>query len=463
MKTKFFNVCDVIVKNDFCIGCGICSGVCPAQVLEMQFNSFGEYQPIEYKAGCLPTCDICLRACPFWNQDQNEETLAKELFSTDPKIKHNIETGYYIDSYVGYSKKNEQRLDGASGGLATWLLESLFEHNLVDKAISVLSNPEPGKLFKFAVHNSIEEIRYASKSAYYPVELSEVLDYIKNNDDRYVITALPCFSKGLRLATKVNKKFRDRIKFIVGLVCGQSQSKYFAEYLCRLKGGNPKTMDKALFRIKDLNRPASDFGFHFLCKSGNVKTGEIFWNEGMGEIWNDGCFTPNACYFCDDIFAETADVVFMDAWLPEYRSDPQGTNLLIVRNTQIYDLLAHGSNNEEIHLQPIGVNKIIKSQAGVIHKKRNELSYRTQHQSQKTGYYPIKRFLGFYKISALEKIKIKYKEQIRQLGRECFRINKRKKIYNKQIIVLKIFLAVVSKITSLFFRIKHKFLRIIGK
>jgi len=453
---NYRNVCEVIVKNDFCIGCGICASVCPVQVLEMRFNKFGEYQPVEYKDGCLPNCDICLRACPFWNQDQNEDTLTKDLFSSESSINHTKETGYYLESYVGYSELDQQRIRGASGGLATWLLETLFEQKLVDKAISVVPNSDPEKLFKFAVHNSVEEIMNSSKSAYYPVELSEVLNYIKENDGKYVITALPCFSKGLRLATKVNKKIKERIKFIVGLVCGQSQSKYFAEYLCMLKGGNPKEMKKALFRVKDLNRPASDFGFQFKCASGDVKNGEIYWKEGMGEVWHDGYFTPNACYYCDDIFAETADVVFMDAWLPEYSSDPNGTNLVLTRNSQINQLFFQGKETGNIQLKSIDINKIITSQAGVVFKKRNELTERIKVQTNEKGYFPKKRFTHDYSISFARKINMILNKRIRSIGRQKFDFDELRNFSCYQIKVYKLLFKAIARLSYYFSKFNRK-------
>lgn len=33
---------------------------------------------------------------------------------------------------------------------------------------------------------------------------------------------------------------------------------------------------------------------------------------------------PRACNYCDDVFAECADVTCMDAWLPEYSQDHRG-------------------------------------------------------------------------------------------------------------------------------------------
>jgi len=39
------------------------------------------------------------------------------------------------------------------------------------------------------------------------------------------------------------------------------------------------------------------------------------------------------------VFAETADVVLGDAWLPEYVQDSDGTNVVVTRNQDIRQLI----------------------------------------------------------------------------------------------------------------------------
>lgn len=57
-------------------------------------------------------------------------------------MKYLPETGYYLDSYVGYS--NEFRQSSASGGMATWLLTRLLKEGIVDYVVC----PTPRKIQK---------------------------------------------------------------------------------------------------------------------------------------------------------------------------------------------------------------------------------------------------------------------------------------------------------------------------
>lgn len=418
MKHEYRNVCDVIVKNDLCIGCGLCTAICPPKVLRMEFNDLGEYQAIEYKEGCLPNCNLCLEVCPFWDRNENEDGLGNSLFGHEPKMLHQPETGYYLQGFAGYVQVEPYREIGASGGVATWLLENLLTRGMVDYVVCVGSQSNPNQMFKFVVCHTPEEVRAASRSCYYPVELSEVIQYILNNDGRYAVTGLPCFVKGMRLAMRRIPKLRRRIVVICGLVCSQTQSKHYTEYLCKIKGGDPTSLEEVTFRIKDPARPANDYGFRFRSKAGRVKEGSIFFKEGMGELWLNGYFTPTACLFCDDVFAETADITFMDAWLPQYQQDPKGHNLVLVRSKSMLDVLQIGIAAEDLNLKPIGVHEIIKSQQGGLKRKRIILPLRiASKRKENPPYLPRKRVFSTASLEIEERLLYLLRDRVRSIYR----------------------------------------------
>lgn len=121
--------------------------------------------------------------------------------------------------------------------------------------------------------------------------------------------------------------------------------------------------------------PAADY--HFVCEDANgERSTEVFFSKGMGEAWLNRWFTINACNYCDDIFAECADIVCMDAWLPEYWSDPNGHNLVIVRSPKIFQTIIGGIQREQLKLKDISIDDVIRSQNEVIYGKRVLLSYR---------------------------------------------------------------------------------------
>jgi len=359
--------------------------MCPHKNLKIEFNRSGEYNAFETGNICDEKCHLCLDVCPCYNNQDNENTLGKKLFAKTPGIKHTPETGYYLDAFVGYSRVNGHRGNGASGGLATWTLEKLLTDNLVDHAACVSLKDDPEKLFEFKICNTPDEVRECSRSCYYPVETSEVIKHILSHDGRYAIIGLPCVCKAIRLAMQINPKLKRRIKFVLGLVCGQLKSKFFAEYICALGGGNPHCLKQVTFRIKDPNRPASDYGMKFVCgaRTNAALEGVVYWTEGMNQAWSDHYFTPNPCNFCDDIFAECADAVFMDAWLPGYSSDWKGHSIVLLRNKTLTEILAEDSRRD-IEISNLGIEDVIKGQQGVLDEKRKDIKTRLKIASAKS-------------------------------------------------------------------------------
>ncbi|KKG94041.1 Coenzyme F420 hydrogenase/dehydrogenase, beta subunit C-terminal domain [Methanosarcina mazei] len=409
------NVIDEIVKNDLCIGCGTCAGLCPQKILKIQDNEYGEYVSSETKA-CDSGCGLCLEVCPFSN-NENETQMGAKIYGSTEGMKYLPETGYYLDSYAGYS--NEFRQSSASGGMATWLLTNLLKEGIVDYVICPSPQKNPEKLFSFEILSDENSVKAASGSVYYPVEMSEVIQKIMEVPGRYAITGLPCFIKALRLAAQKNRKLRERIVFTIGLVCGQMKSKNYTKYIAALAGNDDlKKVESVYYRGKSAEKPASNYYYQFTNVCGSQY--KVFWNEGVSEAWVNRWFTPNACNYCDDVFAELADVTFMDAWLPEYSKDSRGTNLMLVRLPKILAYIQKGVEKKEIKVSEISVEKVIQSQAGVLDVKREQLSYRLNLARQKKRKTLEKRVKTRSDIGILKKREVRLKIRMQEESKELF-------------------------------------------
>ncbi len=358
------NITELIVEKDKCIGCGVCDTICPVNVLKMDFNSIGNYQPFESE-GCLDKCTLCLDVCPFIEDNDDEYEIARKLYSNIDNIKYDDSLGYFINTYEIHKQNDSERLASASGGAGNWFQKLLFESNQVDYILTVEANDDSDKLFKFSVFNNSNELDKSRGSVYYPTEISEVLDYVMMNNGSYAITALPCYAKAIRLAQSKNHKLKKRIKYIIGLVCGQMKSKYFTEELGEIALGKGELLS-VKYRVKQPEKPSSDYAFNFT----NIdnKTKSLTWSSSPSKFWTSRMFTPNACNFCTDVFALNADIVLMDAWLPEYTKDYKGHTLVIVRTPEIDDLLKDGKNAS---IKEFDYSDVYKSQKNVVLNKNN--------------------------------------------------------------------------------------------
>lgn len=357
------NIMEVIVANDKCIGCGVCAAICPAGVLTMDLNNYGIYQPLEME-GCLEQCSFCLEVCPFVEGNLNEKELATKYYATQSNIKKNQGIGYFLDTYEVHKIDESDRLKSASGGAGHWFLTSLIEKGEIDCAITVEPCIDSEKLFKFSIFKSVTELDNSRGSAYYPTELADVLKHVLNNDGSYAITALPCFAKAIRLAQERSPKLRKRIRYVIGLVCGQMKNKYFTEELGRVAIGKDR-LQSVNYRVKQVGKSANNFAFEFTNIRG--KEGRLDRSGAPNHFWGTRVFTPLACNFCTDVFAETADVVLMDAWLPEYSKDYRGHTLVLIRSNE---LNIHLAQSKVLNISVIQARRVFNSQRSVVINKK---------------------------------------------------------------------------------------------
>jgi coenzyme F420 hydrogenase subunit beta len=339
----------------------------------MHWASGGTYEP-RGSGQCLGECTLCLDVCPFGSGAQSTGSLAQQLYSRDghSAVAHPT-CGYYLDSFVGHVRDEELRWASSSGGIARWFLAELVKRNLADRVLCVVPGNDSDALYRYTVLDSPDQIYKCANSAYYPVELSRVLHTVLATDARHVVVALPCLARGLRLAMDRAPILKQRIVCIAGLVCGGMRTSHFAEMIARLGAPGSGQVDSIAFRAKDVARPAHEFSF----RVGRGQEDAIVPYRQWIPKWSSGELKPQVCSFCDDVFAELADVVFMDAWLPEYIGNPLGTNLVVVRSELAQHVLALGVANHALHLEPIDIERVAASQFGVTRDKRVTLRMRT--------------------------------------------------------------------------------------
>ncbi|MHB9024889.1 MAG: Coenzyme F420 hydrogenase/dehydrogenase, beta subunit C-terminal domain [Armatimonadota bacterium] len=371
------NVLTATVMRDLCVGCGVCAGVCPSSNLAMEWNEDGCYTPRD--AGrCRSGCRICREVCPFLDHEENEDTLAR-VFADGDSVRHTEETGFYRSCWAGAVTAEDARQQSASGGLASWLLAHLLREHVATRVICVSPHADPDRLFAYTVNETVEAVDGARGSAYYPVELAQALQTIQREEGRYAIIGLPCALKGVRLAMRQFPRLHERIVMLAGLVCGMTRSKGFTELLLRAGGATPGQTTSFRYRIKAPGIPSTMQHFHTEESLRLVRSTEkyaTYITSAGPSAWATGQFTPRACLFCDDIFAEIADIVFMDAWIPPYLQDARGTNLVLTRSKLAQQCIAVGVERGQIAMEPVTTDQIIASQQGVIQNKRCVLSYR---------------------------------------------------------------------------------------
>ena len=374
--------------------------------------------------GSCSECALCLDVCPFHSDREaqiDEDVLGRECFGGIPGIRHIPEVGYWLACKEGYALPEGFRMSRSSGGIATWFLCRLLKEGVVQGVVCIVPNPDPGELFRFAILRTPSDVASASTSCYYPTSIAKMLRTVMREKQRVAITALPCVAKALRRAMRRIPSLRERVALIVGLTCGQQKSKSYTDLLVRLCGGDPARVRYVNFRKKEPGLPAKEYIFSWNttgCRKD--EEGSIGWTDGCANIWCQEHFKVNACNYCDDVFAELADVTFMDAWVSPWRDQPGGRNLIIVRRKQWAELLETGVRDGELELNDIGVDQVVESQRGVISDKRIHLGVRLWLAS-KRGQACIKKRVAPRKGSIHERLEARASLGRQQASRDVYR------------------------------------------
>ncbi|EKT54124.1 Coenzyme F420 hydrogenase/dehydrogenase, beta subunit C-terminal domain [Providencia burhodogranariea] len=380
-------IIDSVVKKDLCTGCGLCASACSSKSLRMKLNEYGFYTPVKIKE-CKDDC-TCINVCPF---NPNPESVVKteneiaDLFLKENTHEH-PKIGHYIGLYAGHSIKH--RLTSSSGGIATYLLTELLRKGIIQHVISVKESESDNLHYEYSISSSEEQLNAAAKTKYYPVTLENVLKKIQELEGNFAIVGVACFIKGIRLAQYYDPTLKQKIKFLIGIICGGIKSTFFAEYLASKASASPLEYKKPDFRVKDINSTAHNYAFSCIDKTGEQKIIKM-WK--VGDMWGTGLFKANACDFCDDVTTELADISLGDAWLEPYSNDGKGTNVIVTRSILAENLLQDGVLKNELDISILPQEQFLASQQGSYNHRHAGLLYRKNKALSKGVNVPPKRF-----------------------------------------------------------------------
>lgn len=384
MKVHDFNL-----KKKFSEVSGVSSYV--DSRVHISLNEKGEYEEYIHIDENTELGQNIENVSPCLNNKQNETVISEKLYSKIKDIKYDHRIGYYQNLYIGHVSEGEYRKNASSGGMGTWIFKELLENKIIDGVIHVKKNKdvESEILFTYEISRTIEEVQSGAKTKYYPVELSKVLEVVKNNPGRYAIVGIPSFIKAIRLLSMIDPIINERIILTVGLICGHQKSAKFAEYMAWQVGIKPGDLLDIDFRYKLDNAPADSYAIKMTgLINGKLETIVKPKNELHGQNWGLGYFKSLASDFTDDVFNETADLVIGDAWLPEYANDSYGNNIIIIRNSLVNEIIQKALSNKKLKLDVVSVEKIFDSQSAHYRHTHDELAYRMYKQKALGSWFP---------------------------------------------------------------------------
>jgi coenzyme F420-reducing hydrogenase beta subunit len=366
-----------VVAAGLCIGCGSCVARSRDETAEMLWDRYGQLKPAGGDWLRVPSARFS-RTCPFAPAAMNEDELAAIQFPSSSNIDKHI--GRFEAAYVGHVEEQDFRADGSSGGMVSWVAAELLKRGLVDGVVHVAAAgaESGGRLFRYRISRTLDDVRRGAKSRYYPIDLASVLATIASTPGRYAVVGIPCFIKAINLLRVEDPMLRDRIAFTLGLVCGHMKSARFVESFAWQMGVDRDAVTGVDYRIKDPRRPANWYTAQLSLRDGDTRRKE-WWHLVDGD-WGAGFFQNPACDFCDDVVAETADISFGDAWVEPYASDGRGANVVVARSPQLRELIDEASRDERLQLREVDAPFVYDTQAAGFRQRREGLALRLKRR-----------------------------------------------------------------------------------
>ncbi|GAB3067847.1 Coenzyme F420 hydrogenase/dehydrogenase, beta subunit C-terminal domain [Nocardioides zeae] len=376
-----------VVDSGCCVGCGACE-VATGGSVTVRLGPTRTYQADPDVS--LADSATASSVCPFADETVDETALGARLY---PELPEDPRTGRYLAGYAGRNPDAALVPDSSSGGLTSYLLRSLLERGDVDGIIHVGETGAAGgsgePIFAYVVSNDVDQLMARRKSQYYPVSMNEVLREVRGDGRHYAFVGIPCVVTAVRHLMAQDPVLQEQLRFVVGIVCGHLKSIAYAESFAWQLGIAPDALEKVDFRVKDPERTSREYGFAAVDATGHREERKTL--SLVGGSWGHAVFQLGACDFCDDIFAESADVVFGDAWLSKYEIDWRGTNVVLTRDRYLDSILTEARTSGAIELDDLTMDKVAETQGGNFRHRRDGLAVRLADDRAAGRWTPRKR------------------------------------------------------------------------
>lgn len=277
-----------ILKNQLCIGCGLCSSVLGKDQCEMMLSERGFYLP----------------------QIKGEDTDDSIVKRVCPSIRVHSEShtgvwGNILDVSEGWSADADIRHKAASGGVVTSLAVYLIESKKVDAVLQV-GVKNGGYLYnELKVSKSRQDVINNAQSRYAPaLTLYNIKQILDRSQDVYAFIGKPCDIVGIKNLITLFPEYKERFHLFISIFCAGMPSYNATEKTWRLSG-----KDEEPISLKYRGDGWPGF-FKATWKDGSEY--KLSYNESWGKIL--GRDLGFRCKICPDGIGMLADISVGDSW-----------------------------------------------------------------------------------------------------------------------------------------------------
>lgn len=350
-----------VVKNNLCIGCGICS--VGEQNHQMAFSKNNDCMvPSNWKSDNGGLSDY---VCPA--NGYAIKTQAKELYELEAE--YDLELGYLHSLAAAHATDGKVLENASSGGLVTRILLYLLEKGIVDYvSVTHFKCDSSGVHTRTFLTNKKDEILKAQGSKYCPVDLSGLIEELHTTTGRVAIMATPCAIAGIRNIQKEDKDYiKADVKFMISNFCGGHKSFKNIKRLAEIHHVDYYNLKD--FRFRGEGQPGS---LRFVEKGGKETKTRYPLYVGL-----NGYSKMLRCHLCVDATGELADIACGDAWIPRFEKDAHPWSMVICRNAKSSDLIKKMTEEGRLVLEDVTADEVKLSQRlNLASKKKRQATRR---------------------------------------------------------------------------------------
>lgn len=331
-----------IVNKGLCLGCGLCEAVFEKKNVEMKLDRNGFFIPVG-KIYPDEKERVIHNICPGINI-KNDIPLSK---------KESV-WGHVLESYSAHSLDSRVRTKGSSGGIISEIAIYLLENNIVDSVLQVGSDAVDFKQNSLRISKNKEDVLSCAASRYAPALIfNNLLNILKNNEDKFCFIGKPCDISGLRNFLGEFPEYTQRFVYCISIVCAGIPS--FA--------GTQDVIDSfagVQYPIKDLTYRGNGWPGYFSFIDSNKKEYQMSYNDSWGKILGKQILFR--CKICPDGIGLQADIVVGDAWetkdgYPDF-TEREGQSLVLLRTKRASNLFSEMIKENRIDTQNLDLGTI---------------------------------------------------------------------------------------------------------
>lgn len=356
-----------IVDAGHCVGCGFCTLASP-DVTMVCDSERDTIVPDTRESGSAPL-DV---VCPGTKMDM--QALSEFVHGRQP-----------IDAMLGVSRRcvaayatdRTVRDRSASGGIATAMLEWLFESGRIDVAYALDPGSRPDEA-RGRVLRSTKGLEHIRGSNYHPASFGEGLRELVDGTERFAFVGLPCEVAALEMLKQRRPDLAQRHVLSIGLFCGGINTyRGIAYYL----EGFGVAWDKiASLEYRYGTWPGRIRVTVDGCDQPRIiprsRHGNRPWHVLRYFLAMQGPWMLPRCRLCPDQIADFADLSIGDPHLRRFRERKDGFSVVIARTERGEELFREAVLAGRIAEESITRDEIVNSQGWTLDQRRHVEAYR---------------------------------------------------------------------------------------